>query len=425
MKSFLRTIVIFSVLIIMVTSCSTIYEATVPDNVNTIYNPASRIIHPEYMIYHRNDSGSYLISNFYTPELHANNANPEKVNMAQIAIHYRLYHISEKREMIDSATINYKILKNKIDKQVINYIPIKTKLKGKYMLLVFTTDKLRKKSVQNFIEIEKNTVNSPQNFIITLKGESLPSFSKNFTEEDIFQINHADRSISDIYVEYYSKPAPMPMPPFHIEAPAREMPKSDSLWKYSYSDSLFFSHPYKGTYCYKVDTGIPGGKTIFNFQPYFPLIKTPQAMLAPLRYITTSIEYENMATSADLKKAIDDFWLDATGNIDRAKELIRIYYNRVQYANFYFTSYTQGWKTDRGMIYTIFGPPKIIHKNDFSEKWIYGKTQKMEQVSFEFIYKEHPLSINHYVLSRSGRYTAPWREAVETWRNGRAFYVED
>ena len=42
-------------------------------------------------------------------------------------------------------------------------------------------------------------------------------------------------------------------------------------------------------------------------------------------------------------------------SLERAKELIKNYYGRLQHANLFFTSYLEGWKTDRGMIFMIFG----------------------------------------------------------------------
>ena len=36
------------------------------------------------------------------------------------------------------------------------------------------------------------------------------------------------------------------------------------------------------------------------------------------------------------------------------------YYRRVRFANEEFTQYKDGWKTDRGMIYILFGPPNQV-----------------------------------------------------------------
>lgn len=53
------------------------------------------------------------------------------------------------------------------------------------------------------------------------------------------------------------------------------------------------------------------------------------------------------------------------------------YYRRVRYANKEFTQYKDGWKTDRGMIYILFGAPNQVFYSDFvsddinSQQWVY------------------------------------------------------
>ena len=68
----------------------------------------------------------------------------------------------------------------------------------------------------------------------------------------------------------------------------------------------------------------------------------------------------------------------------RARELIRIYYNRVFFSNYYFTSSKEGWKTDRGMIYVVYGQPHALYKSTNQEKWIYYNKSKSYTITFIF-----------------------------------------
>ena len=58
-------------------------------------------------------------------------------------------------------------------------------------------------------------------------------------------------------------------------------------------------------------------------------------------------------------------------------EIMDEYYSRVGYANKNFTTYQEGWRTDRGMIYIIFGPPSNVERHPFEsdtrpyEVWTY------------------------------------------------------
>ncbi|MFW6232503.1 MAG: GWxTD domain-containing protein, partial [Bacteroidota bacterium] len=53
------------------------------------------------------------------------------------------------------------------------------------------------------------------------------------------------------------------------------------------------------------------------------------------------------------------------------------YYTRIETADKNFTSYTEGWRTDKGMVYVIYGTPHNIERyqgygtQKIYEKWIY------------------------------------------------------
>jgi len=63
-------------------------------------------------------------------------------------------------------------------------------------------------------------------------------------------------------------------------------------------------------------------------------------------------------------------------------ELMNEYYRRVAYANAHFDSFIDGWETDMGMIYIIFGPPDDINRfmmpqrSEPYETWNYYRIQE-------------------------------------------------
>ncbi len=146
-------------------------------------------------------------------------------------------------------------------------------------------------------------------------------------------------------------------------------------------------------------------------------------MIEPLTYLLSDKEMDDMNSQADKKLAVDNFWLGASDNIDRAKEQIRIYYNRVLYANYYFTSFKEGWRTDRGMIYVIYGPPTGLYKTPTEEKWVYGNEKSTQKISFTFKKVDSPFSYNIYRLSRSADLNSRWVQAIRSWRQGNIFIV--
>jgi len=100
-----------------------------------------------------------------------------------------------------------------------------------------------------------------------------------------------------------------------------------------------------------------------------------------LRYIANQSEMDYMLSPANEQERqlrFEDFWRehDPTPNTER-NEAYEQYYYRIDYANRNFRSYTEGWRTDMGMVFVVYGPPLSIDKkrmNDgrYYEKWVYG-----------------------------------------------------
>jgi hypothetical protein len=81
----------------------------------------------------------------------------------------------------------------------------------------------------------------------------------------------------------------------------------------------------------------------------------------------------------------------------------------------------EGWQTDRGMIYIIFGSPGTIYRSDESESWIYGTPNSTLALNFFFVKVKNPFTENDFTLTRSPSYESNWYRAVEIWRQGRAY----
>jgi GWxTD domain-containing protein len=101
-------------------------------------------------------------------------------------------------------------------------------------------------------------------------------------------------------------------------------------------------------------------------------------------YIITQNEREAfllLKTNDDREHFIEIFWhrRDPTPDTE-VNEYKEEYYQRIAYANEYFASGIQGWKTDRGKTYIFYGKPDKIEKGRFKyagsenvpfEKWSY------------------------------------------------------
>ena len=99
-----------------------------------------------------------------------------------------------------------------------------------------------------------------------------------------------------------------------------------------------------------------------------------------MQYVTDKEKIDEMKKAPLEKKRemFREFWKkkDPTPNTER-NELMEEYYSRIAYANKHFSHYIDGWKTDMGMVYIIFGVPSNIERHPFDidakpyEIWTY------------------------------------------------------
>lgn len=404
--------------------CETYYPTVGSRNVASIYNPSSTPLHPEYAFFVSNDSSSTLLARVFVDELLFNQANAAMEMRGQLKIHYRLYHSFETSQIIDSASIIYTLNKEQLQEEMLTYLPIggASQLE-EFVVEIRATDLLRKKQAISYIKVNNANPNSSARFFVSYSDDMSPVFRKFLALNQGVSIRYTGNT-EQLFVDYYENKFPLPAPPFSSIPNDSTVRQADSSWTIPYNRNAFFEINKEGVYRFRVDTTFQDGLVLSCFDEHFPRMRESSQLIRPLQYLTSSQEYEEILDLPNNKIALDNFWLKTTGNMNRAKELIRIYYNRVLFANLYFTTFKEGWRTDRGMIYTVFGPPGKIFLTEEGERWVYAQTQNTAATSFDFIATKHPLDANYYVLDRSSSHKTVWYQAVETWRNGRAFFME-
>lgn len=158
--------------------------------------------------------------------------------------------------------------------------------------------------------------------------------------------------------------------------------------------------------------------------PNYPSLKTPEELAKPLYYLMSNKEYEKLMSIKDpdsLKQAIDRFWLSNIKNSTVAKETVSLYYQRVEEANKQFSNFKEGWKTDPGMIYILFGPP--WYSSTFSKEMVWSYSYNREDPEKNFVFYRPKLKTKYYpfdnfLLERSNYYYTIQYSQVENWRNG-------
>jgi GWxTD domain-containing protein len=110
-------------------------------------------------------------------------------------------------------------------------------------------------------------------------------------------------------------------------------------------------------------------------------IKDMDLAIEQVRYIAKDNEFSLLkdAKNADEKQErFIEFWKKRDPNPNTPRnEKMEDYYARVEYANKHFSHYIDGWRTDMGMIYIIFGAPNNVDRHPFEvdskpyEIWAY------------------------------------------------------
>ncbi|MDX2196709.1 MAG: GWxTD domain-containing protein [Cytophagales bacterium] len=189
----------------------------------------------------------------------------------------------------------------------------------------------------------------------------------------------------------------------------------DSTASVDNEDEIYFHK--KGTYIY-CSTNDNCHKKVISVTGKYPKLTRLKDVADPIIYIATDEERKAVKASTSPKKKLDDFWIDIGQDKELARRMIRNYYRKVEQANKLFTSYKEGWKTDQGMVYIIFGMPDKVKRTDMKETWEYYKKPNIPALRFDFMARLNTHGDYYWELNRSKDYTDVWNGTVELWRKG-------
>jgi GWxTD domain-containing protein len=373
------------------------------------------------VIYHASDEKSRVYLDVKLKDLKYLGGQNKKPHYARYKVFYELYPNYESKTISDSAALFFTdTLNYGVDANMVVDFDISAAFPGEYVLKISLTDLNRKENnvVFNIYKVSKTSQNSSQNFMV-VDEDNNPLFVKHIKDEQYFKILCNQKDNRQLMVRYYNCKLPIAKTPFAVDKNITFNFKADSLYDISMTngESVLLKLPFDGIYHFQQDTTQVEGFTLFHFDDGFPEIETPLQAILPLRYLTTQKEFDALLKYQDYKVAVDSFWLErASGQAERAKNMIAKYYLRVVLANKMFTSYQEGWKTDRGIIYIIYGPPTELYRKTGEEQWIYGERGNPLTINFYFDEVENPFTLNDYSMQRSTAYKSSWYIAIENWR---------
>lgn len=382
------------------------------------------IIRTKFFVYHSAENTSQVYFKINASSLLYARPNQEGRFVAKIKLSFKLFDSYSSKSIKDSSS--FLVLDTLFDKRP-DFIEGKFTFNcnyGKKQEMEITINDInRKSSFPFFISIQKENKVQRQNFFVSKSNNlSSPIYNNLVSQNETYLVHYdKDSSIKNVQVRYYKREFGLPLPPFSTQEPKPFNYEADSVFYLKFDDNFNTSIHIKGNgfYHFITDSTSKEGLTLFCYNDYFPENNSESLMLKPLRYITTKQEFLDLENSTNTKEAIENYWLKASGNKERAKQLIKLFYNRTALSNEFFSSYEMGWKSDRGLIYIVFGPPTNIYRDNLSEVWVYGEENTARSINFTFVKVVNPFTDNDYLLTRSEVYKDTWYRIVEGWRQGR------
>mgnify|MGYP000147395971 CR=1 FL=1 len=407
--------------VLLLAGCSTYTPQPANRNLNLsyLYNPSVSGFPVSVVGWHNSDKTTIIFCLLKKNELTF--YQEDSVKKAGIRIKYNLYN-NNLLKISDSANVVLFLNDNHHDTLVASFV-VNTPDTISYMLDLTVSDINRPTGRRIFYDIDRSRQVNTQDFLMVNPQGAL-YFSNIVQPTDTFMFKTRFPKKQWVWRKSYSSTDyPLPYPPHTLTVVKPFVFKPDSSFRFLCTDTSCFTLEKECMLHFHSDSTPYGGYSVYRYHEHFPETRSPYRMLQPLHYLTSNKEYNELNLYAEKKNGVDKFWLEAASSPDRARELIKVFYTRVAYANRYFTSYTEGWKTDRGLLYVVLGLPNTIYKTHNVERWIYGNSQSNSTLTFNFEKRNNPLCSNDFILNRNESYKITWIQALDAWRNGRIFSV--
>ncbi len=411
------TFLLLAALLLLLPACQESLRVS-KTNLAQLYEPEKQFSNLEHWVFHHNDSASTLLVRVNYSSLVYRRESFSGAHSCSYSLSFRLKRGYEAGEILQASSVyGGDTLHYGQDHTVVHTFTLDAKYPEKYLLELNLTDNNRQSSSVAFVEIDKSTSFGRQNFMV-IGSDGQLIFNPLLHQGEGVRVLTGNFEDTTLFVSYYDRDFPAARPPF--------VEDREPVFDFS-PDSAFRIPLYQGTsewlilpgpgfYHFRKDTLSREGLTLFSFSGDYPEITTAEQLSGPLRYITTRKEYDSIALSANIKAAVDDFWLRSAGSPERALTLLQKFYGYAEEANRYFSSYTEGWKTDRGLIYIVLGRPDYVYRGDGVEEWLYGEPQHRNSLRFTFVRVRNPFTDNDFMLLRSPTFKDPWYITVQSWR---------
>lgn len=257
----------------------------------------------------------------------------------------------------------------------------------------------------------------PSSFLVFEAEKDIPYFPRYLNRNYPIRLKNAFGDSLQYNISGIKNNKTVALPPFEEgpgEAPT-EVPL-DTL--YGTKENEVFEFYNAGFYTINTAQSSIDQLKILVADEYYPFFGEYTDLVQPLIFISTNAEYNQMREAEDSRAAFEEYVNNTISSNRRiARDFIKYYYRRIRKSARLFTENKAGWKTDRGMVYQVYGDPVQVFRNEKTELWVYpsaigGRTRFI----FDIVQEE---GVTKYKLIRGKRYREEWMQAVTQWRAGR------
>ena len=423
----MKELLVLLVALLMV-SCGSSPQAMQRDNQVALYGKGTSQLRLSARVFHTTAEQSTVYYKLNTRDLLYKSDGGGGPYRAVVRVHYESFADWGSKQLLDSSStlIQDKTTDTNEERELIGSMELRSSEGRAFILRVTARDLNRDTESSLVLRVERDVNGSRQYFMPSDTTNGLPYFDDHLVTGQAVRVRCDLLAGRTLLGSHHLNSPALPTPVFAGSSGDHTDPATDSTFRVTVDlDGRFLFAPAQpGIYHFVADTsaGATGAHfSLFVLEQSYPFVDQGIDMLKPLRYITSMQEYDRMAAAPDLRKAVERFWMDASGDRERAREAIRIYYGRVENANRHFSALVEGWRTDRGLVHIIFGTPTTIYKTQNNESWIYGEENNLMSLTFNFVKRTSAFSDNDLVLDRDPMLKGAWYRNVESWRNARVY----
>ncbi|NVK26587.1 MAG: GWxTD domain-containing protein [Flavobacteriia bacterium] len=412
--------------IVLLSSCATRSGLRAID-LSHVYQKNGLMVRPKIRIFHENNYESTIHFAFSSDEMLYIRPSGDKPFGAHVDVSVFVYETFEKNSLIDTSFVtildSQDVLKHKM---ITGSLPVTipgVMQNESYVLLIRFHDRNRKLYFDEIRLLQRSDPLNRQNFLVVDENDQVV-FSDHIELNQRYRIK-SNQDLENLHVRYYDREFDLALPPFVKGEPKTFDFRADST--FSVANNGWFEVDKPGFYHFQTDATTNEGFTLYHYYRNYPLVTKKVHLIGPMRYLTSNLEFEGMDLKSEdsAKIAIDQFWIRHAGTEERARDQVEEFYERVEAANIFFSSFKQGWRTDRGVLYIVYGPPSQIYRTQDTETWVYGEEASSLNYTFVFDRMINPFTDNDFQLRRKAEYRYGWGIAIEAWRHGRIYDIED